>query len=269
LNAIECHIECQNVVTPYLPALQRPALAGITCTIRAGEFVTLLGLNGAGKSTLLRTILGLIPLQQGTIQVQGIPVTPQTLRQSRRNLGVLFQGGGLIPQLSALDNVLCGRLGAHSSWQTLWGFSKTDRHRARELLAQMGLLDQAHQRTSRLSDGQQQRVAIARTLMQSPQILLVDEPIAGLDILGAQQVMETLAALNREQGITIVAVLHDLSIAQQYSDRAIVLRAGQIVHDGDCNHLPQQFGLELDAQEHKTQNTALANFQPYPLEAKP
>lgn len=226
---------------------------GITCTIRPGEFVVLLGLNGAGKSTLLRTILGLIPVQSGTIQVQGVPVTPQTLQQSRRNISVLFQGGGLIPQLSALDNVLCGRLGTRSTWQTLWGFGKSDRHLAMELLAQMGLQDRAHQRTSRLSGGQQQRVAIARALIQSPQILLVDEPTAGLDVQATQQVMETLSVLNR-QGMTIVAVLHDLSIACQYGDRSIVLEAGRIVHDGDCQHLPQHLGIELSAQELEAQS---------------
>lgn len=227
--------------TDYVPTLQRPILDGINCQVYRGEFVSLLGLNGAGKSTLLRTLVGLTPLRKGTIHIQGIPITPRTLAEARHGVGVLWQGGGLIPQLSALDNVLCGRLGTLTTWQTLWGFSRRDRRLALNLLADLGLQEQAYQRTSQLSGGQRQRVAIARTLIQSPQILLVDEPTTGLDIEATQQVMESLSQLHRERGITVVAVLHDLAIAKDYAQRAIVMDRGQIKYDGACSNLSAQF----------------------------
>lgn len=154
---------------------------------------------------------------------------------------MLFQGGGLIRQLSAIENVLCGRLGELPTWKTLWGFPKRDRRLALDLLAQLGLQDHAEQKTSWLSGGQQQRVAIARCLIQSPQILLADEPITGLDVIASQQVMETLSRLHLQKGMTVVAVMHDLNVAASYAQRAIVLNAGQIVYDGSCNNLPAQF----------------------------
>lgn len=234
-------IECEKLHTPYALSLSRPILNGIDCTIQPGEFVALLGLNGAGKSTLLRTLVGLIPLQRGEIRINGVALTPRTLGRIRRDVGLIFQGGGLVRQLPALDNVLCGKLGALPAWQTLWGFSKADRRHALNLLANLGLKDFAYQKTDRLSGGQQQRVAIARALMQSPQILLADEPIAGLDVKAAQQVMEIFADLHRQQGMTVVTVLHDLGIASAYAERAIILDAGRVVYDGPCRNLSDRF----------------------------
>ncbi|QSJ17210.1 ATP-binding cassette domain-containing protein [Nostoc sp. UHCC 0702] len=234
-------IECHNLETADAASLNRPILNGINCQIKRGEFVVLLGLNGAGKSTLLRSLVGLVPLVKGEIRINHVAMTPQTLPQIRRDVSMLFQGGGLIRQLSALENVLCGRLGARTTWQTLLGFPKRDRLLALELLEQLGLRQLADQKTSLLSGGQQQRVAIARALIQSPQILLADEPITGLDIVASQQVMQTLSELHTEQGMTIVAVLHDLGIAAKYAQRAIVLNAGRIVYEGLCDNLQAQF----------------------------
>jgi len=238
-------IECLDVETVYSPSLNRPILNGVSCQINQGEFVVLLGLNGAGKSTLLRSLVGLVPIKQGEICVNGIPINPKTLAQIRRNVGMLFQGGGLIRQLSAIENVLCGRLGAMSSRQTLFGFPKSDRRLALQLLDELGLKDLAYQKTSKLSGGQQQRVAIARALIQSPQILLADEPTSGLDVMASQQVMDSLAQLHSEQGMTIVTVLHDLNLAATYAQRAIVLDAGRIVYDGSCENLQAKFSTAV------------------------
>ncbi len=238
-------IECNNVETVYSPSLCRPILNGINCQIHRGEFVVLLGLNGAGKSTLLRSLVGLVPVHQGSIYINNVAVTPHTLPQIRRDIGMLFQGGGLIRQLSAIENVLCGRLGVRTTWQTLLGFPKRDRRQALELLEQLGLKDQAYQKTAQLSGGQQQRVAIARALIQSPQILLADEPITGLDVMACKQVMEILSQLHSQQGMTIVTVLHDLGIAAEYAQRAIVLDAGRVVYDGSCDNLKTQFSQVL------------------------
>ena len=230
-------IECHNLETAYVASLNRPILNKINCQIKQGEFVVLLGLNGAGKSTLLRSLVGLVPLVRGEVRINGVATNTRTTSQTRRNVGMLFQGGGLIPQLSAMENVLCGKLGARKTWQTIFGFPKRDRLLALELLEQLGLRELAYQKTSRLSGGQQQRVAIARALIQSPQILLADEPTTGLDVIAAQQVMDTLAQLHSQQGMTIVTVLHDLGIAAKYAQRAIVLDAGRIVYQGACDNL--------------------------------
>ncbi|MBD2163584.1 ATP-binding cassette domain-containing protein [Calothrix membranacea FACHB-236] len=233
-------IECHNLETAYATSLNRPILNGINCQIKRGEFVVLLGLNGAGKSTLLRSLVGLVPLAKGEIQINGVTLSKRTLAAIRQDVGMLFQGGGLIRQLSAIENVLCGLLGNRTTWQTLWGFPHRDRLLALELLEQLGLRELANQKTSQLSGGQQQRVAIARALIQSPQILLADEPITGLDVLACQQVMQTLSELHT-QGMTIVTVLHDLGIAAEYAQRAIVVEAGRIVYDGPCDNLQAKF----------------------------
>ena len=194
---------------------------------------------------MLKAILGLIPLSQGEIRVNDILLTPRTLTQIRRQVGMIFQGGGLVRQLSALDNVLCGTLGGKRSWQTFWGFNASDRRLALELLEQLGLQKQANQKVSKLSGGQKQRVAIARALISSPKIILADEPISGLDVVAAQQVMDNLAYLNREQGLTVVVVLHDLAMAATYAERAIILDEGQIVYDGTSHNLQDKFSQYL------------------------
>jgi len=234
-------IECCNLETAYSRSLNRPILNGINCQIKQGEFVALLGLNGAGKSTLLRSFVGLVPVKTGEIRINDLVMNTRTIARIRRDIGLIFQGGGLVKQSQAIENVLCGCLGSLNTWQTLWGFPKKQRDRAFELLANFGLQDLAYQKTGQLSGGQQQKVAIARALIQSPQILLADEPTTGLDVIAAQQVMEILAKLHSEQGMTVVVVLHDLGMASTYPERAIVLDAGQIIYDGKCHNLSEKF----------------------------
>lgn len=237
----ETVIECFGLESVYSQNLQRPILNGIDCRVQQGEFVALLGLNGAGKSSLLRSLIGLMPITRGKIVINGTPLNSHTLSPIRRQVGMLFQGGGLIPQLSVIDNVLCGKLGNLKPQHTLFGFPKQDRRQGIELLERLGLREHVYQKVYQLSGGQQQRVAIARALIQSPSILLADEPTTGLDVVASQQVMETLATLNYDKGITIVAVLHDLGIARQYAHRAIILDAGKVVYDGGCDQLQDKF----------------------------
>lgn len=234
-------IECSQIKTAYSPSLNRSILNGIDCKIEQGEFVALLGLNGAGKSTLLRSFVGLVPVKTGEMRINDMVMNRRTIARIRQDIGLIFQGGGLVKQSMAIENVLCGCLGNLNTWQTLWGFPKQKRDRALELLADFGLKDLAYQKTGLLSGGQQQKVAIARALIQSPRILLADEPITGLDIIAARQVMEILAKLHREQGMTVVVVLHDLAMASNYPERAIVLDAGQIIYDGKCQNLSEKF----------------------------
>jgi phosphonate transport system ATP-binding protein len=109
-----------------------------------------------------------------------------------------------------------------------------------QLLQKMGLQEQIYQKARQLSGGQRQRVAIARTLIQSPHILLADEPTTGLDISGVEQVMSSLQEMNRK-GLTVVVVLHDLALAAKYAQRAIVLQEGLVWYDGDCQNMERQF----------------------------
>ena len=237
----ETVIECLGLKSVYSQNLQRPILNGIDCRIHRGEFVALLGLNGAGKSSLLRSLMGLMPITQGSVEINGIQLNPRTLPVICRQMGMLFQGGALIRQLSAIDNVLCGKLGTLKTSQTLFGFPKQHRHQALELLEQLGLREQAYQKVSQLSGGQQQRVAIARALIQSPQILLADEPTTGLDVVASLQVMKILSKLNSQSGITVIVVLHDLEMAKKYAHRAIILNAGKISYDGTCEQVQEKF----------------------------
>jgi phosphonate transport system ATP-binding protein len=210
-------------------------LDGVDCKIDRGDFVALVGLNGAGKSSLLRAIGGLLPLQAGQID----------WGTAKPKLATIFQGGALVPQLSAIDNVLCGNLGRYSFWQTLKGFPPADRREALALLDRFGLADDAERIVARLSGGQQQRVAIARALWLSPEILLADEPTTGLDILAAQEVMDTFKQLHRE-GMTVVTVLHDLHLANRYARTAIIVDRGRVVYQGTADSLPSLFLESID-----------------------
>jgi phosphonate transport system ATP-binding protein len=232
-------IRCQAAVSQAKIG-NRSILDGIDCEIKQGEFVAIFGLNGAGKSSLLRAIAGLMPLKSGSILVNDVPMTPSTRDRARQPLAMLFQGGGLIPQLCALDNVLCGKLGGFSGWETLRGFPASERRNALELLDRLGMAEFASQPTRQLSGGQQQRVAIARALMRSPQILLADEPVTGLDIMAIQQVMKNLAHLHSE-GMTIVTVLHDLALASTYAQTAIIVDRGRVVYHGSSQNLSAKF----------------------------
>jgi phosphonate transport system ATP-binding protein len=246
-------LRCDRLTTAPVKGLGRPILSNINLGIQAGEFVSLLGLNGAGKSSLFRAITGLLPIASGSIAVNGLALMPHRLTAVRREVGLLFQGGGLVPQLTVLDNVLCGCLGDRSAWQTLGGFRAADRRRAMDCLGWLDMAGYAEQRTEQLSGGQRQRVAIARVLMESPPLLLVDEPTTGLDMLAIRQVMDKLAELNRDRQTTIITILHDLALAQEYSQRAIVLDRGTVQYDGgwsgfDLAHFEAAMDDELDAK---------------------
>lgn len=229
-------VNCYQLVSKATTSSGRPILDGIDCSIERGDFVAVVGLNGAGKSSLLRTLGGLLPLNTGHIDWD---------TSDMPKLATIFQGGALVPQLSALDNVLCGNLGRYSFWQTLNGWPPADRRAGLELLDRFGLADDADRLVAQLSGGQQQRVAIARALWLSPDLLLADEPMTGLDILAARDVMDTLQQLHRE-GMTVVAVLHDLNLASTYARTAIIVDRGRVVYQGTADNLASLFLERVD-----------------------
>ena len=200
-----------------------------------GQFVVLLGASGAGKSTLLRCLNGLVKPTQGDVRTQAhgsIFKSTAALRAHRRRTGMVFQQHHLIGRMSALRNVLMGRLAFHGSLRSLAPLAHADRQLGLEALERVGLLDRALQRADRLSGGQQQRVGIARALVQEPEIILADEPVASLDPATALRVLSDLHRICREDGITAIVSLHQVDLARQFADHIIGISAGSIVFEG-------------------------------------
>jgi phosphonate transport system ATP-binding protein len=212
------------------------ALRNVSFEVPDGEFMIIIGLSGSGKSTLLRCINRLIDPTEGEIIWNGQHVETaegEELRLVRRHIGMVFQQFNLVRRSSVMTNVLSGRLGYVNPWASVLGrFPREERERAIRALERVGIADQANKRASELSGGQQQRVGIARALMQEPQIILADEPVASLDPVLAHSILSHLETLNQEDEITILCSLHYLDLVQRYATRVIGLRAGEIVYRG-------------------------------------
>lgn len=228
-------IELSDVSVTYRGGVK--ALRNVDLTIEDGEFVVVVGLSGAGKSTLLRVLNGLVPATGGSAKVDGIEVVGASgaaLRQVRSRIGMIFQTFNLAERTTVLNNVLMGRLSNVAAWRSTIGFwPAADREIALEALERVGIVEKAYVRASDLSGGQQQRVGIARALAQQPTLMLADEPVAALDPVTSRQVMGDLARINTELGITTLINLHYLDLAQEYGQRLIGLRAGELVFDGN------------------------------------
>jgi phosphonate transport system ATP-binding protein len=212
------------------------ALDSVSLTVVDGEFLVIIGLSGSGKSTLLRCINRLVEPTSGRIFLDDVEVTAASsveIRRIRLGIGMIFQQFNLVRRQSVLLNVLAGRLGYVATAPSLLAqFPGSDLERARKNLMRVGILDKAQQRADTLSGGQQQRVAIARALMQEPKLMLADEPVASLDPATSHSVMRYLEEINRDDGITVIANLHFLSLARRYATRVIALKDGRIVFDG-------------------------------------
>ncbi len=212
------------------------ALSDVSFEVARGEFLVIIGLSGSGKSTLLRCINRLIEPTSGRIIFQGRDVTAcsrDELREIRRKIGMIFQQFNLVKRASVLTNVLSGRLGyLPPAWALANYFPGSAVRQATADLHRVGIADKAFNRADALSGGQQQRVGIARALMQEPQLILADEPVASLDPALSHTILRYLEELNRKDGITVLCCLHFLSLARRYGTRILALKAGQIVFDG-------------------------------------
>ena len=211
-------------------------LHGVDLDIEMSAAVSLIGGNGSGKSTLLRCLVRLMEPTSGSVHLYGQDVGSlrgRALGRLRSRVGFVFQRHNLVPRLAALTNVVHGvqarRHGPRTWLQTF--AASDDRDEAYSCLEAVGLGDQALQRVDSLSGGQSQRVAIARMLMQRPDIILADEPDASLDPRTGREVMELLNELTRSRGIPIVIVSHRMEHARRYSDRIVGLSGGRIVLD--------------------------------------
>lgn len=210
------------------------ALQSVGLDVRAGEFMVVLGRSGAGKSTLLRCLNGLVRPTAGSVRVDGIGLLDRAsrLREHRRRTGMVFQLHHLIDRLTALRNVLTGRLGHHSPWRSLLPLPRADRELALRCLERVGLFEKALHRVDRLSGGERQRVGIARALAQQPRLLLADEPVANLDPATAERMLTLLRGICRADGLTAVVSLHQVDLARRYGERIVGLARGTIVFDG-------------------------------------
>ena len=217
------------------------AVDGVSFEVPRGQLLVLIGLSGSGKSTLLRHLNGLQRPTAGEVEVLGTDVVAARrteLRALRRRVGFVFQQFGLVGRLSCLENVLSGALGRLTLPRYgVLTYSPSLRREALTHLDRVGLADRAFQRTDTLSGGQQQRVAIARTLMQSPELLLADEPVASLDPESSTQVMEVLSRICVEDNLTVICSLHQLELALGWADRIVGLRDGRIVLDESAHGL--------------------------------
>lgn len=242
-------LDIRDLKTSYDAAV--PVLRGVNLTVEQGEFVGVIGLSGSGKSTLLRSINRLIEVDSGAIVVPAslvngagsgtvdiLQLSRAELRQARRRIGMIFQQFNIVKRLSVIDNVLSGALGYQPAWRGMLRiFPQAERRPALVNLQRVGLLDHAYKRADELSGGEQQRVAIARTLMQEPAIILADEPVSSLDPKLSRVVLDILKRVCREDGITALVSLHTLELTREYADRVIGLKAGQIVFDGRTDEL--------------------------------
>ncbi len=234
---------------------QTRAVNGVCLSIPKGAFVGVIGRSGAGKSTLLRLVNRLTDPGSGRILWDGRDITGLRggeLREWRRSCAMIFQQFNLIGRLDVLDNVLMGRLTFTPGWRAatkLW--RREDRAIAMAALDEMDIAQLASQRAETLSGGQQQRVAICRALVQEPEIVLADEPVASLDPRSAKIVMDALLRINRHFDLTVLCNLHSLDLARTYCDRLVGMAAGRVVFEGAPAALTddvarQLYGLEAN-----------------------
>ena len=235
-------IEFKNVSKTYPNGVK--GLKNVNLTIEQGEFVAIIGLSGAGKSTLIRTINRMIDITEGQLIVDGVDVMTlhgKAMRRFRRKIGMIFQSFNLVTRSTAIKNVLTSMVPDMDFFRVLLGlFSKEQKMNALEALDKVGILDKAYTRCDQLSGGQQQRVALARTLNQSPSIILADEPVAALDPVTAHQVMRDFQRINEEMNISVLINIHHVDLALKYASRVIGIRAGEIVYDGPTGEVTQE-----------------------------
>ncbi|WP_417584963.1 phosphonate ABC transporter ATP-binding protein [Nitrincola sp.] len=221
------------------------ALTDVSLEIPAGQVTALIGPSGAGKSTLIRCVNRLVEPTQGQVflgETELTGLSQRQLRKARRRMGMIFQEYALIDRLTVMENVLSGYLGYTGFWRSyLRRYPQDVIKEAFRLLERVGLSDFIDKRADELSGGQRQRVGIARALLQSPDILLVDEPTASLDPKTSRQIMRLIKELCAERQLAAIINIHDVQLAQLYADRIIGLRAGELVFDG----LPDQLDAEI------------------------
>ena len=229
------------------------ALQGVDLSIPDGQVLALIGPSGAGKSTLIRCVNRLVEPTNGSAILNDVNLTnlsARQLRKARRKMGMIFQEYALVERLTVMENVLSGRLGYVGFWRSYFRkFPKKDVKEAYRLLDRVGLLEMANKRADELSGGQRQRVGICRALIQDPDLLLVDEPTASLDPKTSRQIMRLINELCEERGLTAIINIHDVMLAQMFSQRIVGLALGKVVYDGNPDGLTPEVLTQIYGEE--------------------
>jgi phosphonate transport system permease protein len=221
------------------------ALDEVSFQIEEGERVAIIGRSGSGKTSLLRILAGLIEPTDGEVVVAGHDLAAsRPERDFYASVGVMFQDYGLVRQLPAITNVLCGTLHGEAATSHMLDFSQEQREHALKLLEELGLKQRAKTRSAKLSGGEQQRVGLCRLLMQSPEVMLLDEPIASLDVHWAEIALGKLEASPKT---TSLVILHDLEMARRWATRVLLIDKGKLAFDGD----PEEGCELLESSESK------------------
>ncbi len=231
-GGVRTHLSFAHLVKQFPDGVR--ALDNVSFDVPRGQFCVVLGRSGSGKTTLLRTINGLTTLDTGTVTLDGMALSPATLRAARRKVSMVHQQFNLVERASVAANVLSGAIAETPAWRVHLGwYPETLRARACAALHRVGL-DAVHltRRASALSGGQQQRVGIARAILLSPAIILADEPVASLDPAISREVLALLRDVARETGATVLCSLHQTDLAREFADRIVGMRTGRVVFDG-------------------------------------
>ena len=242
-------LSIKHLVKEYVPGT--PVLKDISLDIEGRGITAIIGPSGTGKSTLIRCVNRLIDPTSGEILFEGqdlAKLSGQPLREARRRIGMVFQEYNLVERLTVMENVLSGRLGYMNAWAA-WRrkFDEADIQKAFALLKRVGLADFANRRADELSGGQRQRVGIARAVMQSPGLLLADEPTSSLDPKTSVEIMEVMRDLAAENNIPVMINIHQVELGKRFAQRVIGMSGGLVVYDGapdglDAEILKQIYG---------------------------
>src|SRR6056300_1476516 len=229
------------------------ALKEVDLSVPAGQVLALIGPSGAGKSTMIRCINRLVEPTGGKVLLDRkdiVTLGSSALRKARREMGMIFQEYALVERLTVMENVLSGRLGYVGFWRSfLRRYPQSDVDEAFRLLDRVGLLHMADKRADELSGGQRQRIGICRALIQNPKLLLIDEPTASLDPKTSRQIMRLITELCTERGLAAIINIHDVALAQMFSERVVGLKQGEIVYDGSPEGLTPDVLTEIYGKE--------------------
>ncbi|RXZ81839.1 ATP-binding cassette domain-containing protein [Paenibacillaceae bacterium] len=210
-------------------------LSDLNFTVEPGEFVAVVGTSGSGKSMLLKCLALREKWSKGRYLVDGTDILKSSLaglRKIRREFAFLEEKPMLNENKTSLKNVLIGTRYQTPAWRMLTGMVRNDDYMgAMDTLEKLGLLDKARQKTGKMSGGEKQRVAIARALVHGAKVILADEPVSGLDPHSAEKILTDLKALCKNQGITVIAVMHQGELAERFADRILGLNQGNLVLD--------------------------------------
>ena len=230
----------------------RAVVRDVTAEVEVGEWVALIGPNGAGKTSLLRAVAGLLPCD-GIVRLDGVPLVELGRRERAQRLALVPQEPRTPPWLTVAEYVLMGRT---PYLRPLAREGAGDREATARALSRLELEELAERPLGTLSGGERQRVVVARALAQEAPIVLLDEPTASLDIGHQQQALDLLDALRAADGLTLVAAMHDLTLAAQYADRVLLLDAGRVVADGS----PAEVLTEAALAEHYGARVRVVNL---------